>query len=239
MKKMKKQFFTLIELLVVIAIIAILASMLLPALNKAREKAKTISCNSNLKQIGTAFMLYISDNDDTLPPARTYTSPAMYWFHSNPTAGYLVPYLPSLKRNLNAGIGIIAPGYRCFLSCPSQESTNPAKDYAYGYNRIIGSLSYPESLRKASSFKKTSETCLVTDTLSITGPYTDTYKQDKAAPNDYFPSYRHNGGANVVFVDGHTEYRKFGTIPDEYSPGWTNSRLKTNFWNPLAPWKYW
>ena len=117
--------FTLIELLVVIAIISVLSALLLPALGLAKERAKTISCMSNLKQIGIALTIYSDDHEDFLVPAeygRSLSPTGEGW----PTILYNLRYVPAERSPTFYDVAQGNSVFRCPSALPAVYSFNPA-----------------------------------------------------------------------------------------------------------------
>ena len=191
--KRKLRAFTLIELLVVIAIIGILAALLLPALGRARGKARMAQCTSNLHQLGLAMQMWWDDHDQHFMPL---TDGPVVPSLSNSWPILLLPYVVNAKNVYHC------PDDKYFIWDGGSMS---AKTESYGYNYWAltgGTVITGVPLSKVTNAGKTVMLSDSTDADATSSQYA--YSVSDWGPEQ--PSAtRHNGFANVLFVDGHVE----------------------------------
>jgi prepilin-type N-terminal cleavage/methylation domain-containing protein/prepilin-type processing-associated H-X9-DG protein len=228
--------FTLIELLVVIAIIAILAAMLLPALNRAKNKGQAAACLSNTRQIGLAMMMYATDNKETLPNQWWFVGPYLNSAGRNcggewkaTPAIQLDPYLkspmvwvcPTKKRGITYATepGQFNPSYTGFLS------------YGFNYLGVFGNG--PNGVKQTSLARPT-DTIAMTEVNGTDNPaeigggignekadaaWLDNYWSSGCFPEQTSPLHnqnfrwqsqmkKHNLRVNLVYVDGHSQLQR-------------------------------
>lgn len=220
--------FTLIELLAAVAVLGILAALLIPIVPRAQERAQRAKCAGNLRQIAAALFQYAGENNNQLPAVSTEWPPNS----SEPTwgraiwsyAGYSDDAFGSPDNDLAGATGVDRNIFHCPATkrkptpTPLIASAN-ANRYSYGLNafpltKTLGWVAaYKTSPLVLSTIETPSQTAMVNETSFCLGGYEGYYQYHGLVP--------HGGGSNVLFYDGHAEWRPFAQIPSSAShPFW-------------------
>jgi prepilin-type N-terminal cleavage/methylation domain-containing protein/prepilin-type processing-associated H-X9-DG protein len=266
MRRSRARGFTLIELLVVIAIIAILAAILFPVFAQAREAARKASCQSNLKQLGTALLMYAQDYDETMPLEDGATGVQFNPLTMPPTARALSP------TSLNTRSCVWAASMQSYVknwnvfscpSCPEVAFGNPILPtekkvlFSYTYNGVVSNTSL-------AAFQNSSACILMWEGLgkaalpnyvlcnpclpnSTTGAHLS-YPPPVACPGFIGLSYPtptfniHSNGSNFLYADGHVKLVPTGIDPARFPFSQLTAQGEWTgtgyWWDNQCPWLF-
>ncbi|WP_432797837.1 DUF1559 domain-containing protein [Poriferisphaera sp. WC338] len=228
-KKSSPNAFTLIELLVVISIIALLIAILLPALTKARESARSISCASNLHNIGLITHIYANDFDDYLPVLYQRTGPNYQWFAPQGHGMWWIQVRNYLNYDQKNGTSRHETDLEseAIIHCPSYP-VESVSDFQYAHYNT-GSYTIDATLDtdtlentvnglKLIQIKKQSQKVLFTDYTPTTFFWNLVLEFSNPAYNYY--RFDHSDAANHLFYDGHTETKSQRDVLEDHLWPW-------------------